>query len=105
MAARISLDGFLSGAGGIGGPPLPGSRLPPTSPNAISTFFRRFCLLSCGHDDAHLSARSLCMIPLMGMPEFADAFRCPRGTVMNLNDSCALKFPGQRDFERVKKLL
>nr|XP_037273823.1 LOW QUALITY PROTEIN: alpha-2-macroglobulin-like [Rhipicephalus microplus] len=69
MAARISLDGLLSGAGGFGGPPLPGSRLPPTSPDAISTFFRRFCLLSCGRDEAHISARSLCMIPLMGMPE------------------------------------
>ncbi|KAH7962741.1 hypothetical protein HPB52_017741 [Rhipicephalus sanguineus] len=105
MAARISLDGLLSGAGGIGGPPLPGSKQPPTSPDAIRTFLRRFCLLSCGHDEAHLSARSLCMIPLMGMPEFADAFRCPRGTVMNPNDSCALRFPEQRDLERARKLL
>ncbi|KAH6937674.1 hypothetical protein HPB50_003569 [Hyalomma asiaticum] len=104
MAARISLDGFLSGAGGIVGTPLPGLEQPQTSPDAMSTFFRRFCLLTCGHDEPHLSARSRCMIPLSGMPEFADAFRCARGTVMNPDNSCALTVPEQRDLERARLL-
>ncbi|KAH7966410.1 hypothetical protein HPB49_016094 [Dermacentor silvarum] len=103
MAARTAMDALLSGAGGIGGAPVPGFQQPQTSTDAMRTFFRRFCLLSCGHDELHLSARSLCMIPLMGMPEFAGAFRCPRGTVMNPNDSCALRLPEQRDLERTRK--
>lgn len=51
---------------------------------AQRTFFRRFCLLTCGapetpQDAAEepLSSRLLCLLPTANMPQFADAFDCP----------------------------
>ncbi|KAH6937655.1 hypothetical protein HPB50_003550 [Hyalomma asiaticum] len=59
---------------------------------AQRTLMRRFCLLSCGssqdNEEMVLDARSRCLVPLVGLPEFAEAFNCPVGTVMNPKISC-----------------
>ncbi|XP_077512322.1 membrane metallo-endopeptidase-like 1 [Amblyomma americanum] len=99
MAARTAMDALLSGEGSLGsqieGEPS-NSKWPETSReetrDAMRTFFRRFCLLSCGRDEPRLSARSRCVIPLVGMAEFSEAFDCPLGSTMNPNASCALRF-------------
>ncbi|KAH7961793.1 hypothetical protein HPB52_012156 [Rhipicephalus sanguineus] len=48
---------------------------------AQQTFFRRFCLLTCGTqedvaEDA-LTSRLFCLLPTANMPQFAEAFACP----------------------------
>ncbi|KAL1442022.1 hypothetical protein MTO96_008031 [Rhipicephalus appendiculatus] len=60
---------------------------------AQRTLMRRFCLLSCGtaaqeSDEVALAARSRCLVPLVGLSEFAEAFTCPVGTAMNPIVSC-----------------
>ncbi|KAH7962507.1 hypothetical protein HPB52_016561 [Rhipicephalus sanguineus] len=60
---------------------------------AQRTLMRRFCLLSCGiaaqeSDEVALAARSRCLVPLIGLSEFAEAFTCPVGTAMNPMVSC-----------------
>ncbi|KAL1442051.1 hypothetical protein MTO96_008059 [Rhipicephalus appendiculatus] len=106
MAARISLDGFLSGAGGIGGPPLAWLKAAPDKSQRHQhvlpaillavVWSRRSPPLSAQplHDSADGNAR------VCGCLSVALVAR-----LMNPNDSCALRFPGQRDLERVKKLL
>ncbi|KAL3200123.1 hypothetical protein MRX96_043632 [Rhipicephalus microplus] len=60
---------------------------------AQRTLMRRFCLLSCGSaaqesDEVALAARARCLLPLVGLSEFAGAFSCPVGTAMNPLISC-----------------
>ncbi|KAH8009704.1 hypothetical protein HPB51_019015 [Rhipicephalus microplus] len=48
---------------------------------AQQTFFRRFCLLTCGNQDDNaedgLTSRLFCLLPTANMPQFAEAFDCP----------------------------
>ncbi|KAH6923214.1 hypothetical protein HPB50_024927 [Hyalomma asiaticum] len=46
---------------------------------AQRTFFRRFCLLSCGDGGRNESTGSelACLAPVLDMPEFYEAFGCP----------------------------
>ncbi|XP_077555718.1 uncharacterized protein LOC144170061 isoform X2 [Haemaphysalis longicornis] len=94
VAAKTALNALLSGGGGIGAlPPLePGDQKQQEArKNAMRVFFRRFCLLTCGRDEPGLSARSRCMLPLVGMRDFVTAFDCPAGSAMNPNDTCSLR--------------
>ncbi|XP_064485328.1 uncharacterized protein LOC135397647 isoform X2 [Ornithodoros turicata] len=52
---------------------------------AKKTFFRRFCLVSCGKDSrssSGLDSNVRCNMPLQNMPEFATTFGCVRGDYM-----------------------
>ncbi|XP_064486576.1 neprilysin-1-like [Ornithodoros turicata] len=44
-------------------------------------FFKRFCLLSCTSDPRPrpLTPRQQCMLPVLNMPEFSEAFQCAQG--------------------------
>ncbi|XP_037555208.1 uncharacterized protein LOC119431818 [Dermacentor silvarum] len=46
---------------------------------AQRTFFRRFCLLSCGDSVQNETSESrlACLVPVLNMPEFYEAFGCP----------------------------
>ncbi|KAH7964876.1 hypothetical protein HPB49_002009 [Dermacentor silvarum] len=59
---------------------------------AQRTLMRRFCLLSCGaaqdSEQMTLTARARCLVPLVGLYEFAEAFGCPKGSAMNPKVSC-----------------
>ncbi|KAL1445193.1 hypothetical protein MTO96_029299 [Rhipicephalus appendiculatus] len=48
---------------------------------AQQTFFRRFCLLTCGTQEDvaadALTSRLFCLLPTANMPQFAEAFDCP----------------------------
>ncbi|XP_064486575.1 neprilysin-1-like isoform X2 [Ornithodoros turicata] len=46
-------------------------------------FFKRFCLLSCtsSQKPQPLTPRQRCMLPVMNMPEFFEAFECPESVV------------------------
>ncbi|KAH6932176.1 hypothetical protein HPB50_003487 [Hyalomma asiaticum] len=59
---------------------------------AMRTFFRRFCLLTCNAVSAGNEARLRCLVPLLNMAEFANAFRC-RGTKALSVRPCLLLFP------------
>ncbi|KAH9380592.1 hypothetical protein HPB48_020372 [Haemaphysalis longicornis] len=52
-------------------------------------FFLRFCLVACeSQSQTALSARHKCVWPLFNMPEFADAFECPKYSYMASHRSC-----------------
>ncbi|XP_064486737.1 uncharacterized protein LOC135399030 [Ornithodoros turicata] len=46
---------------------------------ADKTFFKRFCLLSCSsrQEPLPLTPREQCMLPVLNMREFSEAFECP----------------------------
>ncbi|XP_064487047.1 uncharacterized protein LOC135399200 isoform X2 [Ornithodoros turicata] len=56
-------------------------------------FFRRFCLLSCGHKNgdalSEMDAKMQCTLPIVSMPAFAWAFQCDPGATMNPYQRCA----------------
>ncbi|XP_065299975.1 uncharacterized protein [Dermacentor albipictus] len=57
---------------------------------AQRTLMRRFCLLSCGaaEESEQMAARARCLVPLVGLYEFAEAFGRPKGSAMNPTVSC-----------------
>ncbi|CAN7937181.1 unnamed protein product [Ixodes hexagonus] len=59
---------------------------------AQMTFFRRFCLLSCGSDETpqQLARRARCVVPLANMAEFASVFKCSSELPMAYANRCAI---------------
>ncbi|CAN7937180.1 unnamed protein product, partial [Ixodes hexagonus] len=59
---------------------------------AQMTFFRRFCLLSCGSREAQqqLSGRARCILPLANMAEFASVFKCSSESPMRKVNQCGI---------------
>ncbi|XP_054933328.1 uncharacterized protein [Dermacentor andersoni] len=57
---------------------------------AQRTLMRRFCLLSCGaaQESEQMAARARCLVPLVGLYEFTEAFSCAKGSAMNPMVSC-----------------
>ncbi|KAH6933939.1 hypothetical protein HPB50_019131 [Hyalomma asiaticum] len=57
-------------------------------------FFINHCVRNCAHRsrlaENYAPYRSRCIVPLMNMPEFSDAFRCAPGTPMNPIHKCNL---------------
>ncbi|KAK8783717.1 hypothetical protein V5799_009918 [Amblyomma americanum] len=58
---------------------------------AQRTFFRRFCLLTCGGvaESRTVPPNLLCLLSVANMPEFAEAFDCQ--AAVNLDTACALE--------------
>ncbi|CAN7939308.1 unnamed protein product [Ixodes hexagonus] len=58
---------------------------------AQRTFFRRFCLLSCGSGQPRdpLTPEARCVLPLVNMAEFSEVFECPPSSNMNVGTRCA----------------
>ncbi|KAH7965132.1 hypothetical protein HPB49_003976 [Dermacentor silvarum] len=59
---------------------------------AQKTFFRRFCLLSCGMESSrqHLASEVSCFLPLLNMKEFSKAFNCEHPLWLHSGDYCAV---------------
>nr|XP_054932376.1 endothelin-converting enzyme 2-like [Dermacentor andersoni] len=59
---------------------------------AQKTFFRRFCLLSCGVESElqRLASEIFCFLPLLNMEEFAKAFSCRNPPSMYSGAYCVL---------------
>ncbi|KAK8774956.1 hypothetical protein V5799_010511 [Amblyomma americanum] len=52
-------------------------------------FFERFCMLSCALPPVpNISNMQRCLLPLMNMPEFADAYSCSSGSNMFPSERC-----------------
>ncbi|KAH6939748.1 hypothetical protein HPB50_021377 [Hyalomma asiaticum] len=60
--------------------------------SARKTFFRRFCLLSCGEKRKlqRLASRVLCFIPLLNMPEFVEVFGCSHMPEVYTGNYCTM---------------
>ncbi|KAH7967443.1 hypothetical protein HPB49_024866 [Dermacentor silvarum] len=58
--------------------------------SAQKTFFRRFCLLSCGVKSKRqrLASEVFCFLPLLNMPEFAKVFGCPLPSQVYTGNYC-----------------
>ncbi|XP_077493836.1 uncharacterized protein LOC144104604 isoform X1 [Amblyomma americanum] len=59
---------------------------------AQQTFFRRFCLMTCSVGNVGLESRLRCLVPVLTMVEFADAFKCHASAVVGLRP-CLSYFP------------
>ncbi|KAK8758197.1 hypothetical protein V5799_004175 [Amblyomma americanum] len=53
---------------------------------AQQTFFRRFCLMTCSVGNVGLESRLRCLVPVLTMVEFADAFKCHASAVTRTRD-------------------
>ncbi|KAH6940162.1 hypothetical protein HPB50_025970 [Hyalomma asiaticum] len=59
---------------------------------AQKTFFRRFCLLSCGVESERedLTSKVSCFLPLLNMKEFSAAFNCEQALWLHSNNYCVV---------------